>query len=165
MIDDEYGDGELICCPVCDASTEDGCDHVLLCFDQTFGECEGGICYDGWWHESQQRVETVFKAVLQSGREPKWECDYVADAWNAMLGENCDTKQGRFLHAATVTDLLVHVLEEAGGMEVGTRLTAPSGGRCESEYRLLYAEKPRNVCDQATTLLEQCLVEQKNAEL
>ena len=164
MINDEYGGGESICCPVCDAATEDGCDHVLLCVDQTFGECEGGTCCDGWWDESRQRVEAVFKAIVQAGREPKWESPYVTDAWDAMLDERRDTEEDVFLHAATATDLLVYVLEEAGGTDVGVGLTDCSGGRCESEYRLLYAEKPEEVCGLATNLLEQFLVEQKGAE-
>jgi len=164
MIDHEYGGEAPVCCPVCEASTEDGCDHVLLCFDETFDECEGGICYDGWWNESRQRVETVFKAILQSGREPKWKCPFLADAWEAVLDARRDNEGARFLHPATATDLLVYALEEAGGAEVGAGLIGSSGGRCESKYRLLYAEKPRNICARATALLEQCLAEPKIAE-
>jgi len=101
---------------------------------------------------------------VQAGREPKWESPYVTDAWDAMLDERRDTEEDVFLHAATATDLLVYVLEEAGGTDVGVGLTDCSGGRCESEYRLLYAEKPEEVCGLATNLLEQFLVEQKGAE-
>jgi hypothetical protein len=161
---DEYGgeDGDSICCPICDATTDEGCDHVVACIDQTFDACEGGFACEKWWDESRQRIETAFKDCVQAGREPEWQCVYVEEAWVAMIKQRLDNEEDVFVHAATATDLLIYVLEESGGTEIGVGLTGPSGGRCESEYRLVYAERPDEVCRKAAEMLTH-LVAQRTA--
>lgn len=164
MIDGEEGSDAPVCCPICEATADDGCDHVLACIDQTFDECEGGTVHDGWWHQSRARLGGTFKAYFLSGHKPAWDCDYVTEAWNAMLAERRNTGEGVLLHARTATDLLLHVLEESGGTKVGVGLIGSSGGRCESEYRLLYAEDPAAVCVKGTATLEQCLRERSRSD-
>jgi len=159
MIDHEYGGEAPVCCPVCEASTEDGCDHVLLCFDETFDECEGGFACENWWGQSRQSIEAVFKDCVRAGREPEWPCPYVQEAWVATLNQRLDTEEDAFLHAATATALLIYVLEESGGAEVGIGLIGSSGGRCESEYRLVYAERPDEVCRNASEMLKHALAQ------
>jgi hypothetical protein len=163
MMADEYGGDAPVCCPICEATADDGCDHVLACIDQTFDECEGGTVLHGWWDESRARLEETFKAYFLSGHKPAWDCSYVTEAWNAMLAERRNTGEDVFLHAFTATDLLLYVLEESGGTEVGLGLIGGSGGHCASEYRLLYAEDPEAVCAKATTTLEQCLRERSRS--
>jgi len=55
----------------------------------------------------------------------------------------------------------VAVLEDAGGYEHHGNVISESGGRCQSAMRILYAEKPKQVCKKAVTVLEQWLTNVK----
>jgi hypothetical protein len=156
----EEASGEGVRCPVCGASDEEGCKHVLACVDQTFGECEGGFAFDNWWSDSKSRIEEVFRACAEAEGSPDWSCGYVREAWQAVADELYGDEDDVFLDAATVTDLLIYVLEESGGTEVGSGLIGPSGGRCDSMYRLLYAERPEEVCRRAAEMLDRFLRDQ-----
>lgn len=152
---DESGECEEITCPECGAGTDRACRHLLAVIDVTFGECEGGKACD-YWQGYRSQVTNAMRAFLVDGATPSWERSEVADLWN-QLQEEVEAIDDFNLPDAAFNELMISVLEEAGGDEHDGSIHAESGGRSESEMRILYAKSPKKVCEKATGVLAEWL--------
>lgn len=158
---DESGDNDEIACPECGADTSEDCPHILAVIDVTFGQCEGGAAYE-LWDKYTSRVTEVFQKHLADGVKPDWKHFEVQEVWDAL--ELPEDPEDFCLPFEAFADLMVAVFEEAGGVDHPGDLTEESGGRCESEVRILYAKKPKKVCEKAVAVLEQWLTEMKPSD-
>ena len=158
---DESGENAEIACPECGADTTEHCPHLLAVIDVTFGQCEGGAAFDRWSGYTSRVIE-VFQKHLANGVTPDWEHFEVQEVWEAL--EEVDDPEDFYLPSEAFTNLMVAVFEEAGGFDHSGDLIDESGGRCESEMRIVYAKKPKKVCEKAAVILEQWLAEVKPSE-
>lgn len=159
MIDEDTGEEPT--CPYC-GSAED-CPHLLAVLDKTFSTCDGGYCYERF-EELTGTVEEAFKDVLrQRGRRRKkqWNDYYLQDLWEKLLAEGIpdDVEDGLVLPARALIELIVDVLEVAGGDRCGGSLVSESGAFCSSAIELLYAEEPEKVFSEAVSMLERRLAD------
>jgi hypothetical protein len=155
---DEMGDDQPIKCPECGADTDSECPHVLAIIDVTFGACEGGAAFH-YWDTYSSRVKSAFKTYLASSVTPKWKHFEVENVWDNL--EVPEDLEDLCLPFTAFADLIVAVLEAAGGYEHHGNVMSESGGRCQSAMRILYAEKPKQVCKKSVTVLEQRLAKVK----
>lgn len=153
---DESGEYEEVVCLVCGESLEVDCGHRLATIDVTFGQCVGGAAFDHW-DGYEKQVSTALSPYATSDIQPRWEQYAVQSLWDSAR-EEAD-RSGEFaLLAGPFNDLIVSVLGAAGGTEHPGSLCDSSGPYCESSMRILFADNPQQVCEQAAKVLEKWLV-------
>lgn len=150
---DESGESGAVTCPHCGADSNEGCPHLLMLLDVTFCQCDGGVAcnYKGRF---ELQVSAVFTRLLAEGARPAWANFDVRGVWQALLEEGVEDPDDIVLPEEPFLELLIAVLEKAGGWEHPGALVSESGGYCESSVRLLYAEDPEQVCKDAEKVLE-----------
>jgi hypothetical protein len=117
----------------------------------TFGACAGGEAFD-YWDGYQSLASEALSQHAASGLQPQWARDEVRDLWARCQEESKDF--GDFVMAVgPFNDFMVSVLEEAGGTEHPGAIYSSSGPYCESRMRLLFAQNPKQVCEQAKAVL------------
>ena len=152
-IHDESVDGEEECvrCPVCHADTDAGCEHVVAVIDDTFEEGPDGYVYE-YIPAFTQEITKVFRERLISGETAEWDNDYVNNLWTAL-----EVEDDFSLPSKEFNELVVELLEEAGGVSHFGTLISEFGGRCESEVSIMYDENPEKLCDLAAKVLTKWL--------
>ena len=83
---DESGYSETVGCPVCHASMDDGCEHLLAFADVTFGEMPSGSI-DERIDEIRDTVLKVFVEKLSSERPVVFDNWHVEEMWQAFQKE------------------------------------------------------------------------------
>ena len=157
---DESGSWERVECPFCHADTDESCDHLLAFADVTFNEEPCGPIGD-YLAEFQNRIIAAFSEKLASGSKPKWGSYYVQEVWDALQEDGVANPENFSLPSRPFYDLVLELLGTADGIEHPGKLIVGSGGRCESAVRLMYAENPKKVIEDALKLLSSQLVEEK----
>jgi hypothetical protein len=160
VIDEDTGDEPS--CPYC-SSAED-CPHLFAVLDKTFSTCEGGYCYERF-EELTETVERAFKErLLSAGKRPskeQWKDYYVQDLWTDVLEQGLpeDIEDDLALPGPALFELLIDVLDAAGGYQVYGSLVSESGAFCSSAMELFYAEDPKAVFEAAARELERRLAD------
>lgn len=157
MIDEDTGEEPT--CPYCN-SAED-CPHLLAVLDKSFSTCEGGYCYERF-NKLSDSVERAFKDRLQLTRKPakrQWKDYYLQELWEQVLkaGIPEDVEEDLVLPGSAVINLIVDVLDVAGGYQVYGSLVSEGGAFCSSAMELFYAEDPKAVFEAAAGELERRL--------
>ena len=153
---DESGQCEKVSCLICGADSDEGCPHLLMFYDVTFSQCEGGVAYD---HKDrfESQVSGAFTRLLAEGAKPTWSHYEVGEVWDALLEEGFEDPEDIVLPTKQFLDLYEEVLVEAGGLQHPGSLVSESGGRCASSVRLLYADDPEQVCKDAEKVFDEWL--------
>jgi len=157
---DESGEFEEILCPFCNTKSEDGCEHVLLHVDVTFGQCIDGAAQQ---METQigDRITEAFQGHLIAGRNPQW-CHYeMQELWDNVLIDYTGDPADITIPRRSFYDLIFAILGEAGGDEHQGRLVSGSGPYSESAVRLMYAQNPTEACEKALPVLDKYLLVEK----
>ncbi|NCA17892.1 MAG: hypothetical protein EBS90_12770 [Betaproteobacteria bacterium] len=154
---DESGEFEEIVCPFCDTKIEQGCEHVLLHVDVTFGQCIDGAAQQ---METQigDRITEAFQGHLIAGRNPQWCHHEMQELWdNIRIGYE-GNPASLPIGGSAFYRVFFSLLDEAGGYEYHGNLVSRSGAYCESSVRLMYAENPAEVCVKALSILHTYLL-------
>ena len=151
-IQDEPGEEECVRCPFCQTDVNDiSCEHVLAFIDDSEPEICGGYVYE-YVPAFTQEITKVFRERLISGDTAEWDNDYVNNLWTAL-----EVEDDFSLPSKEFNELVVELLEEAGGVSQFGSLIMESGGRCESEVSIMYDENPKKICDLAAKVLTKWL--------
>ena len=154
---DESGEYERVECPVCHVDTDESCDHLLALADVTFTEEPCGAVGDHL-RAFEKIISKAFAPRLVSGNVVKWKNFTVGQLWEALLKEDGDPEDFT-LPSPQFYELVIELLATAGGWEHPGSLVMGSGGHCESEVRLMYAENPQEIVEKALKMLPAELVE------
>jgi len=154
---DESGEYERVQCPVCHVDSDESCDHLLALADVTFTEEPCGAV-GNHLRAFEKIVSEAFAPRLASGTVVKWKNFTVGQLWEALLEEDYDPEDFT-LPSPQFYELVIELLAAAGGWEHPGSLVMGSGGHCESEVRIMYAENPQNVVADALKMLTAELVE------
>jgi hypothetical protein len=157
VIDEDTG--EELNCPYC-GSTED-CPHLFAVLDNSFSTCEGGYSYERF-DELLESVERAFKDRLNVRRRPaksEWKDYYVQALWAEVLEQGLpeDIENDLVLPGPASIELIVDVLNEAGGYQIYGSLVSESGAFTSSSKELFYAEDPKAVFEKAVEELDRRL--------
>ena len=166
-IQDEPGEEECVRCPFCQTDVNDiSCEHVLAFIDDSEPEICGGYVYE-YVPAFTQEITKVFRERLISGETFEWNNDYVNYLWTALIDLNeVESPEDDFsLPPADFKELVVVLLEEAGGVFHFESFIVGSGSRCgEARIRVMYDENPKEICDLAAKVLTKWLAK-KSADL
>lgn len=148
--EDSEDDGE-IGCPYCDSTG--GCDHLLLFYDVTFSQVDGGVVDP---YDFDEIVAKAFAKSLRDDKDPTWHdwridevFEQIDEEWAATMLA-AETPE---LPESLPIDFVFELLDDAGGTEHPGSLYDQSGGFCESAVRVSYAEDPWATFEKAKTLL------------
>ena len=151
MSDEDAEDDGEIRCPICRST--DSCDHQLFFYDVTFSETMAGVVDKD---ELERMIAMAFVTAIKEGSTPDWYDPEIGE-----LFERADETYTAEVLAAEdpwLPDLLpirvlIELLEDTGGIDIGSSSLMPSGGRCDSAVRAVYAKKPAVVYEKAKALL------------
>jgi hypothetical protein len=145
---DEDGD---IRCPIC--RSIDSCDHQLFLFDVTFGETMAGVVDKG---ELERMIATAFVTAIKEGSAPDWYYPEIGELFERIdeaYTAEVVTADEPWLPDWLPIRVFIDLLEDAGGIDIGCNLLMPSGGRCDSAVRAVYAKSPQVVYKKAKAML------------
>jgi hypothetical protein len=155
----ETGEDESVRCTECNTDIEEGCPHVLLVADVTFGTCEGGEAFE-FWEDYCSQVQKVFAQYLREKARPRWEKTEVEYLWEQLHKDIIDQPEEPRLPGSELIDLMAEVLSEADGKDIGNVMSL-SGGRCQSKLRVMFASDPKATCRRAVAILDRWLIPKK----
>jgi hypothetical protein len=158
MKDEDSESNEDVGCPYCGKTGR--CDHLLLYYDVTFHEKQGGIADP---YQIEAIIEAGFRAAKVAGRSQRWLAvwlkkffDHFDDgAIEAFLTDPESAPPGLLS-----VDFLFQLLTEADGQELDGRLYDQSGAYCESAVRVAYAIDPPKVFETAKSILTERLAKE-----
>lgn len=152
----ESGEDDVVRCTECGTDIEEGCSHVLLVADVTFGTCDGGEAFT-FWEEYYSQVQKVFAQCLRENAKPHWEKWEVQYLWDEMKKEVIDQPEEPRLPSNPFIALMAEVFSDLGGKDVGYSMSL-SGGRCQSKLQVMFASKPEALCKEAAATLAKWLI-------
>ena len=148
--EDSEDDGEIRC-PIC--GSPDACKHQLFFYDVTFGETMAGVVDKD---ELDRMIATAFVTAIKEGTTPDWHDPEISELFERIdeaYTAEVLTAEEPWLPDWLPIRVLIDLLEDAGGIDIGCSLLMPSGGRCDSAVRAVYAKKPAVVYEKAKTML------------
>ena len=143
-------DGDIRC-PIC--GSQDACKHLLFFFDETFGETMAGVVDKD---ELDRMIATAFVTAIKEGTKPDWYDPEISELFERIdeaYAAEVVTAEEPWLPDWLPIRVFIDLLEDAGGIDIGCNLLMPSGGRCDSAVRAVYAQKPEVVYEKAKTML------------
>ena len=151
MSDEDSEDDGEIRCPIC--GSPDACKHQLFFYDVTFGETMAGVVDKD---ELERMIATAFVTAIQEGTTPEWYDPEISDLFErvdeAYIAEVL-TAEEPWLPDLLPIRVLIELLEDAGGIDIGCSAIMSSGGRCDSAVRAVYAKNPEVVYGKAKAML------------
>ena len=164
-IHDESGEEEEeegVRCPFCQTGIDEiSCEHVLAFIDDSEGAICGGYVYEHNYESAfTEEITKVFRERLISGETSKWKNDFLNILWTALIDLNeVESPEDDFsLPSAEFSELVVELLEEAGGVFHFGGFVVGAGSRCgEARVRIMYDENPKKICDLAAKFLTKWL--------
>jgi hypothetical protein len=151
MSDEDSEDEGEIRCPIC--GSPDACEHQLFFYDVTFGETMAGVVDKD---ELERMIATAFVTAIKEGTTPDWYDPEISELFERIdeaYTAEVLTAEEPWLPDWLPIRVLIELLEDAGGREGGGGHIRPSGGRCDSAVRALYAKKPEVVYEKAKSML------------
>ena len=151
MSDEDSEDDGEIHCPIC--GSPDACEHQLFFYDVTFGETMAGVVDKD---ELERMIATAFVTAIKEGTTPDWYDPEISELFERIdeaYTAEVLTAEEPWLPDWLPIRVLIELLEDAGGREGGGGHIMPSGGRCDSAVRALYAKKPEVVYEKAKSML------------
>ena len=129
-------------CPYCGSG--DDCPHLLAVFDITFGECNGGHCFNKI-PEVTEAVEEAFRKALSAENleDVSWGNYYLDETWQTALTEYSGEPKDLLIDQGTLLGLFAELLEENGATLYDTYFEGGPG--MSSALQILYAEDPKAV--------------------
>ena len=101
-------------------------------------------------------IATAFVTAIKEGTTPDWHDPEISELFErideAYTAEVLTAEEPRLPDWLPIR-VLIELLEDAGGREGGGGPIMPSGGRCDSAVRALYAKKPEVVYEKAKSML------------
>ncbi len=151
MSDEDSEDDGEIRCPIC--GSPDACKHQLFFYDVTFGETMAGIVDK---EELERMIATAFVTAIKEGSTPDWYDPEISELFERIdeaYTAEVLTAEEPWLPDWLPIRVLIDLLEDAGGIDIVCSSPMPSGGRCDSVVRAVYAKKPEVVYEKAKTML------------
>jgi hypothetical protein len=151
MSDDDSEDDGDIRCPIC--GSPDACKHQLFFYDVTFSETMAGIVDKD---ALERMIATAFVTAIKEGTTPDWHDPEISDRFERVdetYTAEVLTAEEPWLPDLLPIRVLIDLLEDAGGIDIGCSAIMSSGGRCDSAVRAVYAKKPEVVYEKAKTML------------
>jgi hypothetical protein len=148
--DDSEDDGDIRC-PIC--GSPDACKHQLFFYDVTFSETMAGIVDKD---ALERMIATAFVTAIKEGTTPDWHDPEISDRFERVdetYTAEVLTAEEPWLPDLLPIRVLIDLLEDAGGIDIGCSAIMSSGGRCDSAVRAVYAKKPEVVYEKAKTML------------
>ena len=151
MRDEDSDEDDDVGCPYCGEAGR--CGHLLLYYDVTFHEKQGGVVDP---YQFETIIEAAFTAARTAGRSQQWLAEWVNEFLHHFDHGAVETflaNPEADLPGQLSVDFHFSLLTEADGLEIDGRLYDQSGAYCESSVRVAYAIDPPKVFETAKAML------------
>lgn len=140
-------DSDESACPFC--GSEDGCEHLLLHIDRTFGECCGGAAYSRW-SEFESALEKHMRDLLERGYRDdlRFKDSEVDELWQETLSYFREGSDEVPVDNLLLTRLVSETIEEVDGV-VSIMYDFEGGPGQSSSMESFYTEDPKGAISDA----------------
>jgi hypothetical protein len=140
-------------CPIC--GSHETCPHLVAVLDLTFLECTNGALFDEVY-EFSDLIKGHFVEFLESGTSPKDISSEIEAMWKHARECFDPISKDVEIDGDAFYRFLNTLLEEAGAISI--QAVSEGGPGMSSSLRVLYAEFPDKVVQNATAILSRMLV-------
>ena len=143
-------------CPVCGASIDTDCGHLLACLNMAYGKCNEGYCH-GRLGDITARIKVAFREKmkhLQPG-SIAWSDAGLQELWDALEpGDPPELADNLSLDDLVLIPLIAELLVAAGGERFAWYPGDEGGPGTWAEVELIYGANPPLVLATALEVLD-----------